>query len=218
MFEQRASTCFFSPSRASAKKPPRSSTQNALSNARPELRSLALEPLGELRLAPDVARDLGQPELCVVHVALHLDGRDRGVGEAPVVKALRIAGVLPRLVREPAVRPPRVLDEAVPVEVTVPVDPLQREHGGLPQPPDEHGVVRPAPGLGEEDEEERRGVDGAVVAREPELGGPAVPDLVDDLPRLGVDRRVHGRSPGARRARPERRSPAPGRGAATGAT
>ena len=217
MFEQRASTCFFSPSSASAKKPPRSSTQNALSNAARSSAASRSSRSASSRLAPDVARDLGQTELRVVHVALHLDGSDRRVGEASVVEALRVAGVLPRLVGQAAVRPPRVLDEAVPVEVAVAVDPLEREHGRLPQPPDEHGVVRPAPGLGEKDEEERRGVDGAVVAREPELGSPTVADLVDDLPRLRVDRRVHASSPAARRGRPARRSPAPDRGAATGA-
>ena len=57
----------------------------------------------------------------------------------------------------------------------------------------ERAVVRPAPRLGEEDEEERRRVDRAVVAGEPELGGAAVAHLVDDLPGLGVDRRVLAR-------------------------
>ena len=51
-------------------------------------------------------------------------------------------------------------------------------------------VVRPAPGLGEQHEIERRRVDRAVVAREPELGAPSLTYLVHDLPRLGVDRRV----------------------------
>ena len=60
------------------------------------------------------------------------------------------------------------------------------------QPLGEDGVVRPAPGLGEQDEEERRRVDRAVVAREPELGRAALAHLVDDLPGLRVDRRVVG--------------------------
>ena len=73
---------------------------------------LALEPLGELRLAPDLARELGRAPLRVVGVALHLDRRDRRLGDAPVGEALRVARVLPRLVLEPALGAPLVRDEA----------------------------------------------------------------------------------------------------------
>ena len=54
----------------------------------------------------------------------------------------------------------------------------------------ERGVVRPAPHLGEEHEEERRRVDRAVVAREPGRRRLPGADLVDDLARLGVRERI----------------------------
>ena len=85
-----------------------------------------------------------------------------------------------------------VLDEAVAVEVAVLVDPREGAHRGLPKVLDEPRVARPAPDFGEEDEVERRRVDGAVVARKPCLGALAVPNLVDDLAGLRVDRRVVG--------------------------
>ena len=61
---------------------------------------------------------------------------------------------------------------------------------GLAQLLDERGVVRPPPDLGEQDEEQRRRVDGAVVAVEPVRRRLAAPHLVDDLARLGVPGRV----------------------------
>ena len=64
-------------------------------------------------LAPDLARELRQPDLRLVHVALHLDRGDRRLRVAAVVEALRVARVLPRLVVEPAVGARAVLDEAV---------------------------------------------------------------------------------------------------------
>ena len=48
-------------------------------------------------------------------------------------------------------------------------------------------VGRPAPRLREQHEEERRRVDAAVVAREPDLGGAPAAQLVDDLARLRID-------------------------------
>ena len=106
------------------------------------------------------------------------------------MEALRVAGVLPALVREPPLRPALVLDEAVPVAVAVLVDPAERAQRRLLEPPHERRVVRPAPDLGEEDQVEGRGVEGAVVAGEPCLRGLAVAHLVHDLARLGVDRRI----------------------------
>ena len=59
-----------------------------------------------------------------------------------------------------------------------------------PKGPNERRIVGPAPHLGEENEVQGRCVDGPVVARKPRLRSLSVPDLVDDLARLGVDRRV----------------------------
>ena len=101
------------------------STQNASSNRVPQLGGLALQPLGERRVRPHRARQLGQPQLRVVDVALHLGRRDRRPRERAVVEALRVAGVLPRLVLEAARRAPLVLDEPVAVAVAVLVDPAR---------------------------------------------------------------------------------------------
>ena len=157
-----------------------------LVEARSELVGLTLEPLGQRLVAPDLARELGEAALRVVDVALHLDRGDRCLGEPAVLEALRVAGVLPRLVREPGVDHAAVLDEAVAVAVAVAVDPFEREERGLAQPARERGIVRPAPCLRHEDEVQRRRVDRAVVARKPCLRAAALTHLVDDLPRLGV--------------------------------
>jgi hypothetical protein len=151
-----------------------------------DVRESTREPL----VAPDLARDLGETALRVVDVPLHLHRRDRSFGERAVVEALRVAGVLPRLVREPGVDHPAVLDEAVPVAIAVAVDPLEREECRLAQALRERRVVGPPPGLREQHEEEGRRVDRAVVAREPELGAATLADLVHDLAGLGVDARI----------------------------
>ena len=130
-----------------------------LVETRAQLCRLALEPLGELRVVPRLARDLGEPELRVVDVALHLARRDRRRREAAVVEALRVARVLPRLVLEPARGAPLVLDEAVAVAVAVLVDPAQRGERRLAQLTHERVVVRPTPCLGEQHEEQRRRID-----------------------------------------------------------
>ena len=91
-----------------------------------QLGRLALEPRRQRRVVPDLPRQLRQTHLRVVDVPLHLDRRDRRPGEGAVVEALRVAGVLPRLVLEPALGAALVLDEAVAVAVAVLVDPLER--------------------------------------------------------------------------------------------
>ena len=107
-----------------------------------QLDGLGLEPLGELRIAPGLAGELRHPLLRVVDVPLHLAGCDRRRREPAVREALRVAGVLPRLVLEPALRPAPVLDEAVAVEVAVLVDP--RERRGAPARAASSGGPSPA--------------------------------------------------------------------------
>src|SRR5205823_3694297 len=91
-----------------------------------QLLGLALEPVGERPVAPDFARKLGGATPGVVDVALHLARRDRALGDRAVVEALRVAGVLPRLVFESTLGSPFVLDETVAVAVGVLVEPRKR--------------------------------------------------------------------------------------------
>jgi len=106
------------------------------------------------------------------------------------VEALRVVGVLPRLVVEPSLGAAPVLDEAVPVAIAVLVDPAERGEGRLVQLVHEFGVVSPTPGLGQEDQEERRRVSGSVVAVEPLRRTLPAAYLMHDLPRLRVARRI----------------------------
>ena len=151
---------------------------------------LALEPFGQLPVAPDLPRYLGDSPLGVVDVALHLARRDRCGREPAVGEALRIVRVLPRLVVEAALGALLVLDEAVAVAIAVVVDPGQRRQRRRTKAAHEGGVVGPAPHLREQDEVERRRVDRAVVALEPRLRRLALADLVHDLARLRVDGRI----------------------------
>ena len=97
-----------------------------LVEAASQLRRVVLELLGQSVVAPDLPRDLGDPQLRVVDVALHLDGRDRRHGERPVVEGHRVLGVLPGLVADPVRAAALVLDESVPVGVRRAVDPGER--------------------------------------------------------------------------------------------
>ena len=177
---------------------------------------LGVETLGERPVAPRQARQLGHPPLRVVDVALDLARRDRALRDAPVGEALRVARVLPRLVEEPARRPPLVLDEPVAVAVAPLVDPRERAQRRLVQLAREAEVLRPADHLREQDEPQRCRVDRAVVDGEPALRRLAVPNLVADLPRLGVDLRVVDLRLQAAPARAARRSRARARRAASG--
>src|SRR5262249_30351981 len=155
-----------------------------------QLASFRVEPRREVAVAPDVAGELGDPPLRVIDVSLHLARGDGRLRDGAVVEALRVVRVLPRLDLEPVLRSSVELDEAVAVEVAVLVDPTQRGQRGLLEVPCERDVVGPAEDLRDEDEVQRGRVDGAVVAGEPRLRGLALADLVRDLPRLRVDRRV----------------------------
>src|SRR5439155_15358276 len=145
---------------------------------------LGLEPQRERGVAPDLPGQLGRAAFRVVDVALHLARGDRRARDAAVVEALRVAGVLPALVLEPARGAPLVLDEPVAVAVAVLVDPGERAQRRLLQVADARRVIRPAPDLREQDEVERRRVGRAVVPGEPGLRSLAVADLVDDLAGL----------------------------------
>ena len=108
----------------------------------------------------------------------------------PSAKRCESGRVLPRLHHETVIGAPEELHEAVAVAVAELVDPAQGQSQRGLEVAHDLVVARPAPRLRDQHEEERRRVDGAVVAREPDLRCPAAAQLVDDLPGLGVDARV----------------------------
>src|ERR1051325_11810849 len=110
-----------------------------------QLLPLALEPLRERPVAPDLARELGHSQLRVVDVALHFCGRDRRGGNRAVMESMRIARVLPGLVREAARTATLVFEEAVAVPVPVLVDPGERAHSRIPQLANKRRAVGPPP-------------------------------------------------------------------------
>ena len=124
-----------------------------------------------------------------VGVALHLDERDRRLGQRPVTVADRVARVLPALVEQPALRVPLVLDQAVTVDVAVVVHPAQRGEGIGPQALDQLRVACPALVLVEQHQPQRRRIDRAVVRRVGDFSHSrqlALAQLVQDLARLCV--------------------------------
>jgi hypothetical protein len=126
----------------------------------------------------------------LVGVSLHLGEGDRPLGDRAVVPADRVPGVLPALVRQAVTAGVEVLEEAVPVGVSVVGQPPQRllevaqQRGDLAV-----GHARP-PDVVEQIHPQRGGVDRAVVDRgevEPALGVETLvrtPDLVQDLAGL----------------------------------
>ena len=101
----------------------------------------------------------------------------------------RVAGVLPALVHEAAVAPPPVLDEAIAVRIAVLVDPFQRRQDVGPDRIQRGAVGGVLPVQAGEHDEQRRRVDGAVVATErhfAQRGELALARLVQDLAGLGV--------------------------------
>src|SRR5207248_2656298 len=69
---------------------------------------------------------LGGAYLRVVDVALYLDEGNGRFGQSPIGEGNAIARVLPSLVHQTARRGARVFDEAVPVDIAVAIDPLER--------------------------------------------------------------------------------------------
>src|SRR3546814_4754180 len=75
-----------------------------------------------------------------------------------------IVAVLPSLVGEAAVGHPAIFDEAVAVGVAERVDPFERGEDVRPDHPDRLEIAGPAVIIARQHDEERRGVDGAVIA------------------------------------------------------
>ena len=124
-----------------------------------------------------------------VDVALELAERDRSVGEPAIGVKHRIVRVLPALVHEAFGRLPRVLDEAVGVEVAVALDPVDGGGDARPEGGDEVAVAGPLVVGRRQHDEERRRVVRAVVAPERNLAQRrhfARARLVQDLAGLCV--------------------------------
>ena len=151
--------------------------------------------LAERARALALAEDLGDVGGCQqggVLVALRLRQRDGRFGEVTGSVHDRVVRVLPALVDQAARRASRVGEVAV-VGVGRGQHPSEDALGRRPQLAQERVVGRPLPVLGEQDEEQRRGVDAAVVGDERDLAAVrhlTAPQLVDDLARLLVGERV----------------------------
>ena len=128
-----------------------------------------------------------------VDVALHLRQRQRRRREGAVGAGDAVPRVLPALVGEPARVASAVVDEAVPVGVAGSGDPVDGAADGRRQALERRLVDRPPPPrLGGQADEERGGVDGAVVAAPGrERAAAAVPaQLVEDPTGLLLRGRV----------------------------
>ncbi|MGA1525868.1 MAG: hypothetical protein ACO4CZ_18030 [Planctomycetota bacterium] len=135
-----------------------------------------------------VVQQLGAAHRRGVRVPLDLGQRDRGAGDRPVGEPDAVARVLPALVRQPVPGPvvPGVLEETVAVDVAELAHPSERRLDVGQERGDVLLGHPPPPGLVGEDDEQRGRVDRAVVAvgQVAAAGERAVPDLVEDLPRL----------------------------------
>ena len=188
MFEVSESILRLWPSSASAKKS-RSGIQKSSLKRRLSVRRLALELGGPRRIVPDLARQAGGAPLGVVGVALQLAGGAGRVGQSSVGEGDRVPGVLPALVFEPVGIAPLVFDVAVAVAIAVVVDPVHRGARLGLQSAHQLAVARPALVFLQQDQEQRRGVGGAVVGRVRRVlegGHLAEAQLVRDLAGLRV--------------------------------
>ena len=194
MFEESESTGRGCPRRARARSSPRPALDPVrLVEAPLQLGRLAIEAIGELavgarprararRRGPSRRRRSPAPRT-------ERSGRARTSRRG---EALRVVRVLPRLDvgargRLSASGTPRTRRRRGSPQRSIH---SERAHRRLAQRAHERGVARPAPDLREQDEVERRRVERPVVGGEPRARGLPAPDLVDDLARLGVDRRV----------------------------
>src|SRR5690606_38892916 len=133
-----------------------------------QLHRLGKETLG-VEGAAERAREADRTHLGCVSVSLHLDERDRRLRELAVLVEDGVVRVLPALVDEPVLGLPRVFEETIPVEIAVTVDPVERRLYVRPKRTYELHVAGPLPIRCGEHDEERRGIDAAVVEAERHL-------------------------------------------------
>ena len=125
-------------------------------------------------------------------VGLRLDQRDRRLQRRAVLVEHAVLGVTPTLVAEPVGAAGLIVEQAVAVVVAEVVDPAERGLDRVAQVLEQRQAAAPLRVLGEQAEEQRGRVDGAVVAGQgdrPERRQLPRPQLVDHLARLLL---VHG--------------------------
>ena len=160
----------------------------------------ALPPLRGARVA-QVFAELAHRLPGGVGVALHLQKRDRALGETAVGVADGVLRILPALVGQTRVGAALIVDQAVAVAVAVVAHPVGGGDQVRPQPADQ-GVVAGAADVGAgQGDEQAGGVDPAVVEAERHLAQCAhlaAARLVHDLAGLavlegaGLGRLAHG--------------------------
>ncbi len=125
----------------------------------------ALAPRSRLVTPAELVEEVRPREVGGVCVALHLGQRDRRLGQGAVGELDAIPRVLPPLVGQAVISLALVFDVAVAVEVAVFDEPVDRRFGVGGERVDDLGGEAPAPKFAEHDDEQRRGVGGAVVDR-----------------------------------------------------
>ncbi len=161
---------------------------------RNERRSAGLERAGRGLVAAERAVELGRVEERARGVALHLDQRDRRLGEATVAKADRVSRVLPPLVLQAVLGGALVLEEAVAVAIGGALDPPHRGDEVPLHRAQEGEIAGATVVLGEQQDEERRGVDAAEIGEArgeaPRADQALGAQLVQDLPGLLLGLRI----------------------------
>ena len=127
------------------------------------------------------------------HIALHFGKRDIAFGKTAIGVKDRVVGILPALIGQPLFRGALILDEAVAVRITGPVDPAQRRFDRRPQLDQRLCIAGPLDVEAREQHEQRCRIDAAVVMRKRHLAQRrhfAAAHFMQNLAGLGVGERV----------------------------
>ena len=149
--------------------------------------------LAGFRRAAERRRHGAGAEISGIGIGLDLGERDGRLGQASVFMHDGIGAVLPALVDETVERFPVIFEKAVAIGIAKAAHPADRRLDMGPDPPDELEVAGPLIIARRQQDEERRGIDAAVVMREGNLAQRrhfAAACLMQDLAGLGIGRRV----------------------------
>jgi hypothetical protein len=101
-----------------------------------------------------------------IDIPLHFAQRDGSVRHRPIGMKHRIPGILPPLLHQPFKRVSSVFDEAIAIDIAVPVDPPQGQLDVGPDGLDQREISRALVVGRRQDDEERGGIHRAVIVPE----------------------------------------------------